>query len=130
MTRRRRCRVCQELFTADPRVGPRQHTCGAATCQSQRHRQECKAWREREREAVVEDRLRRRLGAPDSQIRLGVVREQCGSKTKVVIEECLRLFSSASREQFETKHVEQRRDVIRLVDRPPREQSDLARAPP
>lgn len=130
MRRRRRCRVCDELFTPDPRVGARQHTCGAASCQSQRHRQECKAWREREREAVVEDRLRRRLGAPERQIRLDVVREQCGSKTKVVIEECLRLFSSASREQFETKHVEQRRDFLRLVDRPPREECDRSTGPP
>lgn len=130
MTRRRRCRVCSELFTPDRRVGARQHTCGAAACQSERHRRECKGWREREREAALEDRLRRRLGAPGGEVRLDVVREQCGSKTKVVLEECLRLFSVASREQFETKHVEQRRDVLRLVARPLEEQSDHPRAPP
>ena len=130
MTRRRRCQVCHELFTPDPRVGARQHTCKVVACQLERHRRECKAWREREHEAVVEDRLRRRLGAPDGQVRLDVVREQCGSKTKVVIEECLRLFSSASREQFATKHVEQRRDLLRLVGRRTRDESDRPTGPP
>jgi hypothetical protein len=129
MTRRRRCRACHALFTPDPRVGARQHTCGAATCQVERHRQECKAWRERERSAVEEGRLRRRLGAP-GEVRLDVVREQCGSKTKVVIEECLRLFSLASREQFKTKNVEQRKDLLRLVDRPRKEQTTPPPAPP
>ena len=130
MTRRRRCRVCHELFTPDPRVGARQHTCRAQSCQLERHRRECKAWREREQDAVLEDRLRRRLGAPHGEVRLDVVREQCGSKTKVVVEECLRLFSLVVREQCGAKLVEQRRDLLRLVDRRPGEQSDHATGPP
>ena len=130
MTRRRRCRNCKELFTPDPRVGARQHTCGGATCQLERHRQECRAWREREHEAVLEDRLRRRLGAPQGEVRLDVVREECGWKTKVSIEECVRLISEAAREQFQTKHLEQRRELLRLVPRRPREQSDRSTGPP
>ena len=41
----RRCCECSQPFTPDPRVGHRQVTCGAASCQRQRHRDRCRAWR-------------------------------------------------------------------------------------
>ena len=130
MTRRRRCQFCKQLFTPDPRVGRRQLTCCAPDCQKERHRLNCAAWHEREREAVEEDALRRRLGASEGEVRMGVVRDECGSKVKVVVEECLRLFSTASRDEFRTKHVEQRRDLLRLVPRPGRDESDRPTGPP
>ena len=117
MMRRRRCELCRELFTPDPRVGKRQRVCGHAACQRERHRQACKAWRDREREAEQEERLRRRLGAPQGELRLGVVRDECGLKVKVVLEEALRLFSEGSRDEFRTKQVEQRRESLRLIAR-------------
>ena len=123
MTRRRRCRICHELFTSDPRVGLRQKACGSPECQTERHRLDCKAWRERERPAEDEERLRRRLGAPDGQFRLGVVRDECGAKIKVVLEECLRLVVQASRDECPAKELEQRRDVFRLVERCPRDET-------
>src|SRR3972149_4205847 len=70
MTRRRRCRICHELFTSDPRVGLRQKACGSPECQTERHRLDCKAWRERERPAEGEERLRGRLGGPGGPIQL------------------------------------------------------------
>lgn len=127
MTRRRRCQVCHELFGADARVGKRQVTCRGAACQRERHRRNCAAWRERERCAVEEDAIRKRLGVSEGEVRLDVVRDECGSKVKVVVEECLRLFSTVSQDESRTKQVEQRRDLLRLVDRPPRDESD---APP
>ena len=130
MTRRRRCQVCNELFAADARVGKRQLTCGGAACQRERHRQNCAGWRERERGAVEEDAFRKRLVAAEGEVQLGVVRDECGSKVKVVVEECLRLFSTGSRDEFRTKHVEQRRDLLRLVDHPSRDESARPRASP
>lgn len=47
--RRRRCVSCKTLFRPDPRVGPRQRTCGAPACQRQRHAASCRRWRRRNR---------------------------------------------------------------------------------
>ncbi len=47
--RRHRCPWCQTLFHPDPRVGPRQWTCGAPVCQRQRHAASCRRWRRRNR---------------------------------------------------------------------------------
>ena len=124
MMRRRRCELCNELFTPDPRVGKRQRVCGQPACQRERHRLACKAWREGEREAEQEERLRRRLGAPDGELRLDVVRDECGPKIKVVLEEALRLFSEGSRDEFRTKQVEQRRESLRLIPRPTRDERE------
>lgn len=130
MTRRRRCQICDSLFEADLRVGKRQLTCRGPACQKERHRRNCVAWHKRERGAVEEEALRRRLGAAEGEVRLDVVRDECGPKVKVVVEECLRLFSTGSRDEFRTKHVEQRRDLLRLVDRRPRDESDRSTGPP
>lgn len=130
MTRRWRCQICDELFAPDPRVGKRQLTCRSPACQKERHRQNCAAWHQREKGDVEEEALRRRLGAADGEVRLDVVRDECGPKVKVVVEECLRLFSLGSRDEFRTKHVEQRRDLLRLVDRHRRDESDRPTGPP
>ena len=124
MRRRRRCCVCGELFMPDPRVGRRQKACGRPECQRERHRQACKAWRERDREGAREDRLRSRLGAPDQELRLDVVRDECGPVIKVVLEESLRLVVEGMRDEFQTKMLEQRRDALRLVSRPRRDETD------
>jgi hypothetical protein len=47
--RRHRCPWCQTLFHPDPRVGPRQRTCGAPACQRARHAASCRRWRRRNR---------------------------------------------------------------------------------
>jgi len=47
--RRKRCPCCQALFRPHPRLGFRQRTCGAPTCQRQRHAQSCRRWRRRNR---------------------------------------------------------------------------------
>jgi hypothetical protein len=122
MTRRRRCCVCGELFAADPRVGARQKACGLQECQRERHRRACKAWREREGPAAEEDRLRRRLGASEGELRLDVVRDECGAVFKVVLEESLILLSRVARDEFATKAMEQRRDLLRFVERGPRDE--------
>ena len=47
--RRRPCTCCKRLFRPDPRVGPRQRTCGAPACQRVRHAASCRRWRRRNR---------------------------------------------------------------------------------
>jgi hypothetical protein len=47
--RRRRWACCKTLFRPDPRVGPRQRTCGAPACQRERHAASCRRWRRRNR---------------------------------------------------------------------------------
>jgi hypothetical protein len=58
---RRRCRSCRCLFVPDRRVGERQRYCGKPACQSERHRQACKAWHRKNPEYNKDARLRRRL---------------------------------------------------------------------
>jgi len=47
--RRKRCPFCRSLFHPDPRAGPRQWACGQPACQRQRHAENCRAWRRRNR---------------------------------------------------------------------------------
>ncbi len=42
--RRRRCRFCRELFTADPRLKERQYACSAPRCQRQRKAASQQRW--------------------------------------------------------------------------------------
>ena len=47
--RRRRCVSWTRLFRPDPRIGPRQRTCGTPACQHERHAMSCRRWRRRNR---------------------------------------------------------------------------------
>lgn len=58
--RRRRCRVCGELFQADRRVGVRQRTCSRVECQQKRRRETQGKWRKRNPDYFVDRRLRMR----------------------------------------------------------------------
>ncbi len=48
-TRRKHCPFCQTLFRPQPRLGPRQRSCGAPACQRERHARSCRRWRRRNR---------------------------------------------------------------------------------
>jgi len=61
MGRKRPCRICRKWFAPHPRAGDRQHVCGDARCQRERHREACRGWRRRHPDYDREDRLRRRL---------------------------------------------------------------------
>lgn len=61
--RRRRCKVCGELFLADPRVGERQRACSQRECQQERRRETQAGWRERNADYFVDRRLRLRAAA-------------------------------------------------------------------
>lgn len=85
MKRRLRCQICDELFSADPRVGKRQRACGGAACQRERHPHACSTSRQREGPTNEDERLRRRFGTPEQELWLDVVRDECGVKIQVVL---------------------------------------------
>jgi hypothetical protein len=127
MKRRRRCEVCHELFDPEPRSSGRQRTCRRPECQKERHRENCRTWREREAPDVEEDRLRRRLGGHEGELRLDVVRDECGSKVKVIIEEALRLAGRRSRDSLAAKEKEKCRKGLGLAEVLPRDACALKR---
>ncbi len=43
-SRKRPCRICRKWFSANPRVGDRQKTCGAQDCQDKWHAKKCAEW--------------------------------------------------------------------------------------
>ncbi len=47
--RRKRCRFCQTLLQPHPRLGARQWACADPACQRQRHAENCRQWRTRNR---------------------------------------------------------------------------------
>jgi hypothetical protein len=47
--RRQRCPFCQTLLQPHPRLGARQWACTAPGCQRQRHAENCRTWRRRNR---------------------------------------------------------------------------------
>lgn len=65
MARKRPCQICRKWFQPHARAGPRQRTCSAESCQQERHRRACNAWRERHPDYDREERVRRRLARPE-----------------------------------------------------------------
>jgi len=61
MARSRPCRICKRWFRPEARAGDQQRTCGAESCQQERHRRACAAWHRRNPDYDREERLRRRL---------------------------------------------------------------------
>ena len=102
----------------------------AVDCQRERHRLACAAWREREAPAVREYRLRRRLGCPEGSLKLDVVRDECGAKVKVVIEETLRLVLFSMRDECSSIVLDKRQQVLRLTPAMARDETAPARASP
>jgi len=115
--RKRPCRICRKWFTPNPRLGDRQRTCGAATCQQEWHRRECAKWNRRNRTYFQDIHLQRRLNkvAPEQPARSspsdppaspsppvpppssrhyprGIIQEVIGAKQLVIIEYLLRLL--------------------------------------
>lgn len=62
---RKRCPVCQGMFTPDPRVGARQHFCSKATCQRRRQRDNETCWRRRNRECASTQQRKWRQKNPE-----------------------------------------------------------------
>lgn len=106
MRRKRPCRICRCWFIPHPRAGDRQHVCGRADCQRERHRRACRRWRQREGPAERGHRLRQRLrvggeeqpGAAALQVSWDAVRDAVGLEVAVILEEISRLLEDAVRD--------------------------------
>ena len=61
MVKKRPCSICGRWFYPHPRARKRQRVCSERDCQRERHRRNCKAWRDREAPQIQEERVRARL---------------------------------------------------------------------
>ncbi len=59
--KRRRCRICGELFMPNPRVAKRQTVCSKKSCQLERKKQSVKEARRRDQAEVKEENARKRI---------------------------------------------------------------------
>lgn len=119
------CCVCRKWFEPDPRLGKRQRACASEKCQRERHRRSCAAWRERDRPKAEERRLRDRIVGDDGEVDREALRDACGVKVAVGLEESLRLLVSGSRDAFQRKVLEITPQSIRLQPRHPRDATAL-----
>ena len=101
MVRKRPCRVCRKWFHPAAQAGNRQHVCSNEDCQRERHRLNCKAWRQRNHEAEQVHRIRQKILAdipgpgrpPPGQPAAGIglcwlrARQVVGLETAVLVEE-------------------------------------------
>ncbi len=58
MVKKRPCRICRVWFMPDARLGDKQHVCGQASCQQERHKRSCAQWNAREAPALIAARIR------------------------------------------------------------------------
>jgi hypothetical protein len=111
MARKRPCRICRKWFAPHPRAGDRQRACGAVSCQNERHRRACEAWRRRQPDYDREDRLRRRLvrqretncpggllADPLHELDWSAARDAVGLQVAVTIEEAARVVHQWARD--------------------------------
>lgn len=121
MTRKRPCSVCRKWFQPHPRLGARQRTCGSEDCQRERHRRSCKALRDRDREAVREERVRDRLDDGEGGVDRAAMRDTIGPQVAVVLEETLRVLIPGTRDAFRSQLLDITKESVRLLPRPARD---------
>jgi len=59
------CSICRRWFEPNPRAGSRQKVCPSKSCQRERRRRTCAAWRKKNPDYDKENRLRQRLKKPN-----------------------------------------------------------------
>ena len=65
--KKRPCCICRRWFLPDVRVGDRQRTCGAASCQQAQHERAYRVWREANRDYDRARRWQDTLGAAKNE---------------------------------------------------------------
>lgn len=89
--KKRPCSECRRWFLPDARVGERQRTCGAVTCQQGRREQTHAAWRARNPDYDLDRRWREAIAAakkePDVVPTVGTVAPTAGVPWEVVQDE-------------------------------------------
>jgi hypothetical protein len=141
MARKRPCRVCGKWFEPHPRAGKRQRTCGGETCQRERHRRACAAWRARHPDYDRESRLRERLhveaaaGAPLSRDPLAelaweAARDAVGLEVAVIVEEMGKVLVLWARDAVNAQGTEITRKLAKVLPRPERDEIAAGAGPP
>lgn len=122
MVGKRPCRICRRWFQPHPRAGDRQHACSSPDCQRERHRRACATWRRHHPDYDWEDRLRRRLQAPDKAtagaplrgIDWSAARDAVGLQVAVVIEETGEVLQRWARDAVSAQVADPQRFRLRL----------------
>ena len=137
---KRPCSECRRWYTANPRVGARQRTCGAPECQKKRHRRVDDAWHERNESYDRERRLSSRVakatesqrapvaGAKDRPIReipWAVVQEELGVEAAEITGEVVRIAVRCVQDEMRRQRADLQREIVRLA--PPHAQEPIAR---
>ena len=121
MLKKRPCTVCRKWFMPHPRLGDRQRTCADPACRRELHRRSCAAYREQEREAVQEERVRARIADDSGGLDRAAVRDAIGLQQAVVLEEFARVLVPGTRDAFRAQVLEVTIESVRLHPRGPRD---------
>jgi hypothetical protein len=139
MMRKRPCRICRKWFEPHPRAGDRQHTCSTPSCQQERHRRACAAWRRSNPDLDREGRLRQKLlfrgtaeNTPDTPPGLNrdAVRDAVGLEVAVIIDELVRLLQLFARDAVRREVFATKGQSVREMASVPRDAMACARGPP
>jgi len=63
LSKKRPCRICRRWFTANPRLGQRQMTCGSAQCKKEWHRKKCTEGNKKNSKCFKANYLQKKLDA-------------------------------------------------------------------
>ena len=141
-TNRRPCAICRRWFTASLQSRTRQTVCGEATCQRERHRRACAAWRAQNPDYDTEIRLRKRLQAaleaparPPPKDELPrefwkVARDADAVELSVIVEVFGRVLVGLARDADFAQGLVTTREFGKVLATSARDESDGPRAPP
>lgn len=119
--RKRPCSICRRWFRPDPRVGPRQHVCGQAECQTARRQKTQAGWRRRNPGYAIAYRMDQRaaqkgpepeplrLPAPLTQLPWDLAKDQFGTQGADFLGVMGALLVRSAKDQFRAYVVDSER---------------------
>ena len=107
--RRKRCKICGELFYPNPKTAERQQVCSKPDCQRERRKQSAKSCRVKKAKELQEARKRKKLYSSVSKKKPSIsellnnanwnsLLDSIEPELKVVLEEMLKMISSLDRD--------------------------------
>src|ERR1035441_6849092 len=108
---KRPCSICRHWFRPNPRIGPRQRTCGKAECQTARRKRTQASWRAKNLEYAAGYRIQQRgareqppeplrLPAPLNRLPWDLAKDQFGREGADFIGVMGALLLRSSKDQF------------------------------
>ena len=131
---KRRCLICRRTFQPHPRVGDRQKVCSNKSCQRERHKKACKAFRKRNSDYDKANRLRTKLtqevaseqvsttNDPLRQIAWDAARDVVGLEVTVLTEEIAKNLVQYTRDVVHDQRTKIIREFGKNLDQRPRDE--------